>query len=241
VPENEIFFIKMVTTLLLIALIIALLVYIVFLQIQLTRKNIFIESTVKRLSGIEKSWSAEEMMRFLQEIRKISHYSSFFTDKLFEEKLLENAKDTRIWIHYTKEEADAWNIIREGFLFADSFYKTALPVSNDKLDLLIKHNGRKSFGDYLIVLSFADRIFNHYSEELDKKGLKGFAVENVLTESLPFRNENADIVYKLSSRFVKGFINHQTGEIFKNPDFNPMYDSPAFEKNLEMMKYNSSN
>lgn len=233
------------TTLIFILVIAALLVYIVIQQIQIARKNIFIESTVKRLSGIEKSWSAEEMMKFLQEIKKVSHYGSFFTDKLFEEKplgfLLENSKDTRIWIHYTKEEADAVNIIREGFLFADSFYKTALSVSNDKLDLLIKHNGRKSFGDYLIVISFADKIFNHYSEELDKKGLKGFSVENVLTESPPFRNENADIVYKLSNRFVKGFINHQTGEIFKNPEFNPMYDSPAFERNLGMMKNNSSN
>lgn len=233
------------TILLLVVLIVALLVYIIILHIQLTRKNIFIESTVKRLSGIEKSWSAEEMMKFLQEIRKISHYSSFFTDKLFEEKplgfLLENAKDTRIWIHYTKEEADARNIIREGFMFADSFYKTALPVSSDKLDLLIKHNGRKSFGDYLIILSFADKIYNHYSEELDRKGLKGFAVENVLTESAPFRNENADIVYILSNRFVKGYINHQTGEVFMNPEFNPLYDSPAFEKNLEIMKNHPSN
>jgi hypothetical protein len=228
------------TIILLIILIGALLVYIVILHIQLARKNIFIESTVKRLSGIEKSWSAEEMMKFLQEIRKVSHYSSFFTDMLFEEKplgfLLENVKDTRIWIHYTKEEEDARNIIREGFLFADSFYKTALPVSNDKLDLLIKHNGRKSYGDYLIIISFADKIYDHYSQELDKKNLKGFAVENVLTESPPFKNENADTIYRLSNRFIKGYINHQTGEIFKNPEFNPMYNSPAFERNLEAMK-----
>jgi len=233
------------TTFLLIVLIIALLIYVIILHLQLARKNIFIESTVKRLSGIEKSWSAEEMMRFLQEIRKVSHYSSFFTDKLFEEKplgfLLENVKDTRIWIHYTKEEEDARNILREGFLFADSFYKTALQVTSDKLDLLIKHNGRKSFGDYLIIISFADKIFDHYSQELDKKGLKGYAVENVLTESPPYKNENADVVYNLCNRFVKGFINHQTGEIFINPDFNPMYNSPAFEKNLEMMKYSHSN
>jgi hypothetical protein len=233
------------TILILILVIVALLVYIVILQIQLVRKKVFIESTVNRLSGIEKSWSAEEMMKFLQEIRKVRNYSSFFTDKLFEEKplgfLLENSKDTRIWIHYTKEEADARNILKEGFLFADSFYKTALSITNDKLDLLIKHNGRKSFGDYLIIISFADKIFNHYLEELDKKGLRGFSVENVLTESPPFRNENADIIYKLSNRFIKGFINHQTGEIFKNPAFNPMYISPVFEKNLEQMKHNPLN
>jgi hypothetical protein len=218
-------------------LIVGLLGYTIYLHIQLAKKNLFIESTVKRLSGIEKSWSAEEMMKFLHEIRKVSHYSSFFTDKLFEEKpmgfLLENEKDSRIFIHYTKNESDAINIIREGFMFADTFYKTALPVSVDKLDLLIKHNGRKSFGDYVIVLTLSDKIFDHYSDEMDKRGIKGFSVENVLTEIPPVKNENADMIYRLSNRFVKGYINHQTGEITRNPDFNPLYDTPVFERNLE--------
>ncbi|MDQ1332922.1 MAG: hypothetical protein QG576_957 [Bacteroidota bacterium] len=235
----------MATEILFFIFIALLLGYIVFLHIQLAKKNIFIESTVKRLSGIDKSWSAEEMMKFLHEIRKIRYYSSFFTDKLFEDKplgfLLENNKNSRIFIHYTKEEQDAVNIIKEGFLFADSFYKTALPVSDDKLDLLMKHNGRKLFGNYMIILCFADRIFTHYSEELDKFGLKGFSVENLLTEAPPFRNENADIVYCLSNRFVKGYINHQTGAIMQNPEFNPLYDSPAFKKNLELLSKKTSN
>lgn len=237
---------NMITTeVLILILIVLLLGYIVFLHIQLAKKNILIESTVKRLSGIEKSWSAEEMMRFLHEIRKISHYSSFFTDKLFEDKplgfLLENQKNSRIYIHYTKEESDARNIVKEGFMFADSFYKTALPVYDDKLDLLIKHNGRKSFGDYLIILCFADRIFDHYSAELDKYDLKGYSVENILTETPPFKNENADIIYRLSSRYVKGYINHQTGEIIPNPEFNPLYDSSTFEKNLELLRNKPQN
>jgi hypothetical protein len=105
----------------------------------------------------------------------------------------------------------------------------------------MKHNGRKLFGNYMIILCFADRIFTHYSEELDKSGLKGYSVENILTEMPPFRNENADIVYRLSNRFVKGYINHQTGEILQNPAFNPLYDSPAFEKNLELLSKKSFN
>lgn len=230
----------MVTNILVIIIIAAILGYIVFLHLRLAKKNIFIESTVKRLSGIEKSWSAEDMMQFLNEIKKVSHYRSFFTEKLFEEKplgfLFENQKDSRIYIHYTKEEDDARSIIKDGFRFADSFYKTALPVSNDKLDLLNKHNSRKSFGDYLIVLCLSDKVFDHYSSELDNYGIKSYSVENILTEKPPFRNENADVVYQLSNRFTKGYINHQTGEITVNPDFNPAYDSEAFKKNLELLK-----
>ncbi|MCX6330174.1 MAG: hypothetical protein NTZ85_11775 [Bacteroidia bacterium] len=235
----------MVTEILVVVFIAALLGYIIFLHIQLAKKNIFIESTVRRPSGIEKSWNAEEMMRFLLEMKKVSYYSSFFTDKLFEEKpmrfLLENEKDVKIYIHYTKEENDAKNILKEGFRFADSFYKTALPVTNDKLDLLIKHNGRKSFGKYLIILCLSDKIVDHYSAELNKKGLKSYFVENVLTVAPPFRNENADIVYQLSNKFVKGFINYQTGEITRNPDYDPLYDSPVFEKNLELLKQKNLN
>jgi hypothetical protein len=118
----------MTIEIILIIVIILLLGYIIFLNIRLAKKKLFIESTVSRLAGIEQSWSPEEMMRFLHEIKKVSHYSSFFTDKLFEEKpmgfLLEDENKSKIFIHYTKEEADARNIIREGFLFADSFYKT---------------------------------------------------------------------------------------------------------------------
>jgi hypothetical protein len=184
-------------------------------------------------------------MRFLYEIRKVSHYSSFLTDKLFEEKpmgfLLEDEKNSRIYIHYTKEEADARNIIKEGFLFADSFYKTALPVSHDRLDLLIKHNGRKSFGDYMVIICISEKLFHHYSDELDRKNLKGFAVENVLTVAAPFRNENADLIYRLSNKFVKGFINHHTGEIFTNPEYNPRYDSVLFTNNLTLLEKKTTN
>jgi hypothetical protein len=150
--------------------------------------------------------------------------------------LLEDEKNSKIYIHYTKDEADARNIIREGFRFADSFYKTALPVTHDRLDLLIKHNGRKSFGNYMVIICISEKIFHHYSGELDKKGLKGVAVENVLTVAPPFRNENADIIYQLSNKFIKGYINHQTGEIISNPDYNPLYDSALFVQNLELFK-----
>jgi len=230
----------MTTEILIVIFFAVMLSYIVYLHIQLAKKNVFIESTIKRLTGIEKGWSTEEMLKFLYDISKTRQYNTFFADKLFEEKplnfLLENIKDSKIFIHYTKEESDARNIIKEGFKFADSFYKTALEVSSDKLDLLIKHNSRKSFGDYLIILCMSDRIFNHYSARLEINGLKGVAVENVLTESPPFKNENADFVYLLPNRYVKGYINYLTGEINSNPDYNPSYDSPVFEKNLELLK-----
>ena len=219
---------------------IALLGYIVFLHIQLAKKNIFIESTVKRLSGIEKSRSMDEMMVFLREIQKLSQYSSFFKDKLLDDStinfILGNEKDLKIFMHYTKYEADAKSILQDGFKFADSFYKTALPVSKDKLDLIIKHNSRKFFGEYLIIICISNDIVNFYSMELEKAGIKNYFFENILTETPPSLNDNSDLMYQLSSQFIKGYVNHRTGEIVKNAGFDPWYNSPGFMRNIDNLK-----
>jgi len=230
----------MAIQIILVIFIVALLGYIVFLHIQLAKKNIFIESTVRKLSGIEKSRSMDEMMVFLREIQKLSQYSSFFTDKLLEDStinfILENDKDLKIYVHYTKDESDAKSILQDGFKFADSFYKTALPVSKDKLDLIIKHNSRKFFGEYLIIICISNDIVNYYSMELEKAGIKNYFFENILTETPPSRNDNSDLVYQLSSQFIKGYVNHRTGEIVKNPGFDPWYNSPCFMKNIDLLR-----
>jgi hypothetical protein len=230
----------MVIQITLIIAIVILLGYIIFLHIQLAKKNIFIESTVRRLSGIEKSRSMEEIMEFLSEIQRSSLYSSYFTDKSLTDNtinfLFENGNDVKTYMHYTKEEKDARNILETGFKFSESFYKTALPILKDKLDLTVKHNSRKYFGDYLIVICISSDIVNFYSVELEKAGIKNLFFENILTESPPSLNENSEIVYQLAPRFVKGYVNYKTGEIFKNPVFDPWHDSPSFMKNIELLR-----
>ncbi len=230
----------MTTQIALLILIFALIIYSIFLQIKLTRQNIFIESTVKRLSGIEKSQNMEEMMAFLSELQKQSQYSSYFADKLLDKEttdfIFENARELRIFMHYTLEQKDALNIIQDGFRFADSFYKTALHVTEDKLDLKIKHNSKKYYGNYTIIICISNDIVDYFSTELNKAGITGYTFENILTELPPARNDNSDIVYQLSSRFIKGYINYRTGEIVKNPHFDPWYNSPEFQKNIERLK-----
>ena len=224
----------------LIIAIIALLVYVIFLHTQLSKKNVFIKTTVKRLSGIEKNRSIEEMMSFLQEIHDLKQYSSFFKDKLLDESslkfILDNGKNMRSYIHYTKDEVNARSILQKGFNFADSFYKTALPVSKDRLDLKMKHHSRKLFGEYIIVICISNDVANYYSYELEKASIKNYSFENILTETLPVKNDNYDLVYQLSSQFIKGYINHRTGEIVKNPGFDPFYNSANFLRNIDLLK-----
>jgi hypothetical protein len=195
---------------LLLVIIVLLSGYIVFLHLMLVRKNLFIESTVRSLTGLEKEWKRDELFKFLEEIRKNSHYSSFFNDKLFEDRnigfILEHVSDSKIYIHYTREEPDAKNIAENGFRFVDSFYKTALPVSNDRLDLIIKHNSRKYFGDWVIVICISDKIIEQYKSELVSAKVKNYFVENVLTENPPLRNENSDMIYILPRQDRKSVV-----------------------------------
>ena len=213
-----------------------LLAYVIYLQMELSKKNIFIETTVKKLSGIEKTRSMEEMVEFLKEIHRAGINSMNSPDKFLDESttsfILENDFRLKIYMHYTRYEADAKNIMKVGFRFANSFYKTAVPVTRDKLDMVIKHNSQKYYGHYLDIISISSETVNHITSEIKKSGLKNVSFENILAESVPLRNENGEPVYLFPNQFVKGYINHLTGEITKNPSFDPDFISPAFEKNL---------
>jgi hypothetical protein len=230
----------MITEIILGVLIIALLVYIIVIRLKLARLNLLIESTVSRLSGMEKSRDAEEIRAFLEELKISRYFGSSKPDKLLSKEItdfiFEDYSNMRIFLHYTREENDAKKILSDGFRFADSFYKTALPVTKDNLDLKIKHNNRKLFGDYLVIITIANDIVNFYSMELAKAGIKDSSFENMLTETPPEMNENSDRVFQLSPRFIKGYINYRTGVITKNPLFDPCYDCPSFHDNVAALK-----
>lgn len=226
----------------LIVLVVLLAGYVIFLHVQLAKKNIFIESIIKRLTGMEKDWRMDDIKKFLSELHRFSFRSTFFEDRLFEEKSLEfilsNEKDSRIYIHYTKDESDAKNILRQGFKFVDSFYKTALQITSDKLDLLIKHNNRKYFGDYLIVICISEQTVGTCLKELEKANIRNYSFENILTDNPPSRNDNSDMEYLLPRQFIKGYLNHQTGDLVPNSEFNPGYTSSGFRANIESLTKN---
>ncbi|MFN8240138.1 MAG: hypothetical protein U0X39_05215 [Bacteroidales bacterium] len=194
--------------------------YIIYLHILLARKEIRIHSLVVRLNEIEKTIRLDEMRK----------------ERLFDDEcisfLLGNEKDSRIFVHYTMDENDARNIISEGFRFTDSFYKTALQVTSDRLDLLVKHNDKRYFGDYIIVICINNEIIRKYNEKLAKAGIRNTSFENILTIIPPVKNENSDMEYLLPGQYVKGYLNHRTGEIVSNHAFDPLFVSQVFEDNI---------
>ena len=180
------------------------------------------------------------MREFLLEIQKIKWFTTFYKERFLDDSMidfiLENDKDLKIYLHYTRDEADARSILKDGFKFANSFYKTALPVSDDILDMKIKHKSRKSFGDFIIIICISNDIVNYYSTELKKAGIKNYSFENILTETILPANDNSETGYQLPAPFIKGYIQRHTGDIIRNPAFDPYYNSPWFMKNIELLK-----
>lgn len=216
--------------------------YVLFLHYQLNKKNQLIETMVGKLTKLEKEWNTEQVLNLLEKLRQLSAETTIKRDKLFEEPVMKflfgNENDSKIFVHYTKDESIAKKIFDDGFKFVDSFEKTVEQVINDSVDLTYKHNVRKYYGKYIIVICISNAIYSHYDEELKKLNKQNLQIEQVLTEIPSCFNDNQDEIFTLSKHFIKGYVNYETGALEYNPRFNPSFNSPIFNENLNRLKSN---
>ena len=220
-------------------IILILFIYIAFLHYQLMKKNLFLKSIVEKLARLDKSWNKDTILSFLRKLQNIGTESMMKEDKILHDSILDfliENRNCRTFVHYTKGSNTAQKIVEEGFRFAISFHKTAEPISTDQIDLIYKHNLHKYFGNYIIVICISRDIYKYYENELNKIDQTNMNVEQILTESHPELDENQDEIYILPKQYVKGYLNYESGEIFRNPDFKPDYDSQLFKKNLQKVK-----
>lgn len=209
-------------------LVIGLLVgYIIFIHLQMHKKDRLIEAMVDKLSKIEKDWDTDQILSLLEKHRVQYNVTPIIRNRLFDEPVIKflfaNEKDSKIFVHYTKDEFTAKKINREGFKFIESFEKTAEQVFNDSIDLNYKHNLRKYYGKYIVIICIANDIYDHFSEELRLLNKQNTQPEHLLSGIPSFINENDEEVFTISNRFVKGYINYETGAIIQNPDFSPTH------------------
>ena len=128
----------------------------------------------------------------------------------------------------------ARKINEEGFKFVDTFHKTAEAVNKDDVELIYKHNIRKLYGNYVIVICINNKIFEYYLNQLKhRKKDNIISVEQIMVNEPPVINENDEEAYLLPNYYIKGYFNFENGEIVSNPSFNPAYDSKVFMQNLE--------
>lgn len=205
--------------------IVLLVAYVIFIHIQMHKKDMLIEAMVDKLSKIEKDWDTDQILTLLEKHRLEYNVTPIIRNRLFDEPvqkfLFSNEADSKIFVHYTKDELTAKKINREGFKFIETFEKTAEQVFNDSVDLNYKHNIRKYYGKYIVVICIANEIYDHFSEELRLLNKQNTQPEHVLSGIPSFINEYDEEVFTISNQFVKGYINHETGAIIPNPRFTP--------------------
>ena len=133
-----------------------LLCYVIYLHYQLNKKNNLIELMVGKITKLEKEWDTAHVLNLLEKLRQLSNEGIVKRDKLFEEPIMKflfaNENDSKVFVHYTKDEIVAKKIFEDGFIFVDSFEKTVEQIINDSVDLTYKHNIRKYYGKYIIVI-----------------------------------------------------------------------------------------
>ena len=221
-------------------LFIILIIIIGYLYLQLKKKDNYIKLIFDKLNFQYPELEKEELSKILSKLQIVELTKIVTKDKFFNDNILDyifkDTKDKILLLHYTQEKTIADKILKEGFQFRYSFHKTAYKITRDRLDLIYKHSRSKYFGKNVLILSISDEINNYYSEELKKISPPEAFFEQILTEVPPFHDENNDVVYALSNKFVKGYFNYETGEITGNPEFNPNYDCDIFRKNLARLR-----
>lgn len=141
--------------------------------------------------------------------------------------------DVLKYLHNTNNEEVAHKIIEEGFIFEKYIENSTDLVSG--LDLIelryfIQHRG--SYGHFTIIIHICRKLADHYFNEL--KSAK-YHFSEVLSKELPEFNSDSEPVYILPEQFVKGYYNRKTNQFFVNPNFNPYFRSPIFERNIEFL------
>lgn len=206
-----------------------------FLYIQLVRKDFFIQTILEKLNIPKSKHQKEEILKLLSKVQAFEFPKLLARDHFFDKEILdyvfENVTSRILFLHYTMEETVAQKILREGFQFRYSFYKTADKIRRDKLELIYRHNRNKHYGKFILVLSISEQIYHKYANAVKLSRESSLPVEQILTEE-SFMDENQDKVFTLSNKFIKGYINYSTGKIVNNPDFQPEYDSEIFRQNL---------
>jgi hypothetical protein len=212
-------------------IIIILLIYIGVLHFQLYQKSKFVETIILNNPILNDKGNKVSVDDIIRKLKVLTAETLIKPNKLFEKEvqdfILDDEKNRVLYIHYTKDKDVADRINSEGFRFVDSFYKTAEPISSDKLDMVYKHYLHKHYGAYVIIIAFEKQLYDKYINAISRVN-RVLNVEQLLSKKCSQLNENLDEVYLLPNCYVKGYINSETGEIISNPDFNPSFDSPDF-------------
>ncbi len=210
-----------------IVIIIALVVYITVLHYYWHKKNLLFKEGIIRLMGLEEMLLKEGLEKMISKILDSQKTEKPKRDKIFDEPLqnfiFSDKSSQVIFLHYTKEEKVAQDITQQGFIFEDSFHKTAEQVTDDVEDFAYRHFLNRPFGPYVVVIGIEKELYEHL-HNLVLKGVSELNVEQALSQRVEEDLEGNEELYLLPGYYIKGYVNAITGDIHINPDFNPAFN-----------------
>jgi len=225
---------------LLLIIIFLLIIYTIYLHLQISKKSKEIDNIRLKLTQIDKYWDNNYVIEYIRTLIETKSFnlpkakSDLFTSDYIKKFILHNIEEINTYIHYTAEEEIAKKILKEGFKFSSNFHKTAELITNDEVELVYKHSLRKLYGNYIVIICISKKIFDYYINELKNKNKHDIvSAEQILIEKPVEKDDSLEDIFTLSNKYIKGYINYISGEITKNPEFNPDYDSEIFKQNIE--------
>lgn len=137
------------------------------------------------------------------------------------------------YLHNTSEREVAETIMREGFQYRGYLENTSDFISGvDLIQLKYFRQIRGIYGNFTVVLQIAKKLADIYTEKLKDSP---FHFTEVLIKEEPFENNDCEMVYTLPPQYVKGYFIQDTGEVVKNPVFDPYFDPPGYDQNVEKL------
>jgi hypothetical protein len=122
--------------------------------------------------------------------------------------------DSRVYIHFTRDQSISEEILRAGFRYTESFDKTTAEISGSKVDIIYKYQLYKEYGSYLVVICIPlSRFVGHGSRPVNTRH------DTLYNLDISAYFPEEELEYLLPPEYVCGYIDIQKNRIHKNMQY----------------------
>ncbi|MBS0010097.1 MAG: hypothetical protein KFF49_01720 [Bacteroidales bacterium] len=148
--------------------------------------------------------------------------------------ILENDSDCILFLHNTRDEDTAKQIMNAGFRFEEQLtYSTDRINPLDTVEINYFLVERKEYGKYTVIIEIDKNLFRKYNSMAENEKLH---FEELLSVTPPVLSDNEEYIYTLANSYVKGYLDITSGKFYSNKDFNPSWEAPVYHENYERLK-----
>jgi hypothetical protein len=196
------------------SILVLLLIIVVIQYIQIRKSN-------KLFKNLSDAFSNDKTIDNQSLVERIIGYKKVFTNKpnskaieLISNYVNESFSTSRVFIHHTNDLEIAKKILTEGFLYTENFYKSTEELTSNEIDIIYKMQIHKFYGNFVIVICIPKNLFQNIKKE-DINWNKDILEEIGISENF----QQNDFKYKLSSMYIKGYIDISQNQIIDNSNF----------------------